>query len=92
MVQVCVSACWLKSCDGYLKNIMDKKDKYNQKNDPAAQDALRDEANKPEPLYDKTDRNFQRENQGPQQGNNHDVTNEEHEQEGSSSGEEKDII
>lgn len=71
---------------------MDKKIN-TPKNDPAAQDALRDEANKPEPLYDKTDRNFQRENQGPQQGNNHDVTGkEEHEQEGSSSGEEKDII
>lgn len=72
---------------------MDTKDQYSSKNDPAAQDALRDEANKPAPLYDKTDRNFQRENQGPQQGNNHDVTSEEqHEQEGSSSGEEKDII
>jgi hypothetical protein len=72
---------------------MDKKDQYSPKNDPAAQEALRDEANKPEPLYDKTDRNFQRENQGPQEGSNKDVTGEEqHQQEGSSSEEEKDII
>lgn len=62
-------------------------------NDRAAEEALRDEANKPEPLYDKTNRNFQRMNQGPQQGTTHDpeVTGSE-QSKGSSKGEEKDII
>lgn len=71
---------------------MDKKDQYNPKNDPAAQDALRDEANKPAPLTDKTDRNFQRLNQGPQQGTTNDPEFSDKQQEGSSSEEEKDII
>lgn len=73
---------------------MDKRDDSFPKNDPAAQDGLRDESNKPEPLYNKTDRNFQRQNQGPQDGSTHDpkVTGKQQEEEGSSSGEEKDII
>lgn len=70
---------------------MDKKDQYSPKNDPAAREALRDEANKPEPLYDKTDRNFQRHNQGPQEGTTNDPEISD-ENKGSSSGEEKDII
>jgi uncharacterized protein YdaT len=71
---------------------MDKKDHYSPKNDPAAREALRDEANKPEPLYDKTDRNFQRHNQGPQQGSTSDPEMSDQQNEGSSSEEEKDII
>lgn len=71
---------------------MDKKDRYNPKNDQAAREALRDEANKPEPLYDKTDRNFQRQNQGPQDGTTSDPEISGQENEGSSSDEEKDII
>jgi len=71
---------------------MDKNNEYNPKNDPAAQEALRDEANKPEPLYDKTDRNFQRQNQGPQSGSANDPVNEQQPEQGSSSDEEKDII
>jgi uncharacterized protein YdaT len=75
----------------YENMSMDNKDQYSPKNDPAAQDALREEANKPDPLYDKTDRNFQREDQGPQSGSTNDPVNEE-EEKGSSSKEEKDII
>jgi hypothetical protein len=75
----------------FPKSFMDKKDQYNPKNDPAAREALRDEANKPEPLYDKTDRNFQRQNQGPQDGTTNDPVDEQ-QPEGSSSEEEKDII
>jgi hypothetical protein len=72
---------------------MEKKDQYRPANDPAAQEALRDETNKPEPLYDKTDRNFQRANQGPQEGTTHDPVDEQEEVPGgSSSEEEKDII
>ena len=73
-------------------NVMDRKDQYNPKNDRAAQDALRDEANKPDPLYDKTNRNFQRHHQGPQQGSTSDPEISDQHKEGSSSGEEKDII
>jgi hypothetical protein len=73
---------------------MDKKDQYSPGNDPAAQDALRDEANKPDPLYDKTNRNFQRPNQESQQGTTNDPVGRQQQQEpeGSSSEEEKDII
>jgi hypothetical protein len=74
----------------YTEKIMDNKDQNKPGNDAAAQEALRDESNKPEPLYNKTDRNFQRENQGPQSGSTNDNVNEQ--QEGSSSKEEKDII
>ena len=71
---------------------MDKKDEFIPSNDPAAKDALRDEANKPEPLYDKTDRNFQRQNQAPQDGTTNVPEMSNDQIEGSSSGEEKDII
>ena len=71
---------------------MDKKDQYSPSNDPAARDALRDEANKPDPLYDKTNRNFQRQNQGPQDGTTSDPEISDQQNEGSSSAEEKDII
>lgn len=70
---------------------MSNKDQYNPNNDKAAQDALKDEANKPGPLYDKTNRNFQRQYQGPQQGSTNDNV-EQQDQKGSSSNEEKDII
>ncbi len=39
----------------------------NRNTDPN-RDGVRDEANKPEPLYDKTDRNFQRQDQGQLHG------------------------
>lgn len=73
---------------------MDRKDQYNPGNDPAAQDALRDEANKPRPLYDKTNRNFQRPNQESREGTTSDPVDQQQQQEaeGSSSEEEKDII
>lgn len=72
---------------------MNRDDKFSPKNDPAAQEALREEGNKPDPLYNKTDRNFQRQNQGPQNGTTHDAVMEnEQEAERSSSNEEKDII
>ncbi len=71
---------------------MDKKDQNMPSNDPAARQALRDEANKPEPLYDKTDRNFQRQNQGLQDGTTNDPEMTGEENGGSSSDEEKDII
>jgi hypothetical protein len=65
---------------------MNRKDQYSPKNDRAAQEALRDEANKPEPLYNKTDRNFQQASQGDAKDNN--ITG----RQGSASKEEKDII
>lgn len=71
---------------------MQGKDQPNNQRDRAAEEALRDEVNKPAPLYNKTDRNFQRENQGPQSGSTNDPVNEQQGGEGSSSGEEKDII
>lgn len=71
---------------------MDKKEQYSPKNDPAAREALRDEANKPGPLYDKTGRNFQRQNQGPQEGTTSDPVINDEQKESSSSDEEKDII
>jgi hypothetical protein len=77
----------------------------NRTNDPNIE-GVRDKANKPEPLYDKTDRNFQRQDQGPLEGNMHELDGKEDDlgrkeeenvivqehPKGSSSGEEKDII
>jgi hypothetical protein len=55
------------------------------------EEPLREETNKPVPLNNKAERNFQRQNQGPQQDIiTNPVTGEE--RDGSSSGEEKDII
>lgn len=76
----------------------------NRSNDPNIE-GVRDEANKPEPLYNKTDRNFQRQVQDSLRGNMHELDGkqddlgrkeeenviiQEHPK-GSSSGEEKDI-
>lgn len=71
---------------------MKKKDQYTPGIDRAAEEALREEANKPAPLYDKTDRNFQRDYQGQQQGNSKDITTSQQDAKGSGSGEERDII
>lgn len=71
---------------------MNRKEQNVPQSDRETQDALRDEANKPEPLYDKTNRNFQRQSQDQQQGNNHDKVSGTDDHDGSSSPEEKDII
>ncbi|MCE3281821.1 MAG: hypothetical protein K0Q66_558 [Chitinophagaceae bacterium] len=71
----------------YLQKLMETNKQGKLSSDPTAEEALRDEANKPEPLYDKTIRNFQRaEQDGETPGAGNDS-----EHKGSSSPEEKDI-
>jgi hypothetical protein len=69
---------------------MNSKNQYSPKNDRAAQEALRDEANKPEPLYNKTDRSFQRTED--EDVNDKETTGRQAGTKGSASKEEKDII
>jgi hypothetical protein len=70
---------------------MNTNKKGNPLSDRPAEKELREETNKPAPLFNKTDRNFQRQNQGPQDGTSSDPVSED-KPDGSSSDEEKDII
>lgn len=71
---------------------MNRKNPTTPIQDAASQDALRDESNKPEPLYEKTDRNFQQADQSGIDSRHNGSTSAQGNIKGSTSGEERDII